>query len=189
MLTKRGAVFSPCISNTGIFKSARSEQVTAPPGPGGMINVQALSRNIRRSSSSSSFHRPGVSLSTNSSSPPSLSPSSKRAATAFRRAGSERPPCPGFTGGNNVANAPSSKTRFFTSCGRACGARQDSCRLIHAANGCLCAVAECDVITESRSGLSVTAPMADQSRVRPDHRAGLRSRAREYSACRAARIA
>jgi hypothetical protein len=69
------------------------------------------------------------------------------------------------------------------------GARQDSCRLIHAASGCLSSAVESAATTESRSGLSVTAPRGDQSRVGPDHRAGLRSRALRYSAWRAARMA
>ena len=57
------------------------------------------------------------------------------------------------------------------------GARQDSCRLIHAANGCLFASPVAVAMTASRSGLRGTAPMGDQSRIRPDHRAGWRSRA------------
>ncbi len=48
------------------------------------------------------------------------------------------------------------------------GARQDSCRLIHAAICCLLPMAT----TASRSGLRVTAVMGDQSRVRPVQRAG-----------------
>ena len=67
------------------------------------------------------------------------------------------------------------------------GACQGSCRLIHAAIGCLSAV-ECAAITESRSGLRVTGPVGVQSRVGPDQRAGLRSRALRYSAWRAARM-
>jgi hypothetical protein len=69
------------------------------------------------------------------------------------------------------------------------GARQGSCRLIYAASGCVFSAVECAATTESRSGLRVTGPMGDQSRVAPDHRAGLRSRAWTYSACRAARMA
>ena len=69
------------------------------------------------------------------------------------------------------------------------GARQDSCRLIHAACGCLSVACDAVVTTQSRSGLSVTAPMGDQLRVCRDQRAGLRSRALAYSAWRAARIA
>ncbi len=57
------------------------------------------------------------------------------------------------------------------------GARQGSCRLIHAANDCLSMLAECVLMTTSRSGLRVTAPIGDQFRVAPDQRAGLRSRA------------
>ena len=60
---------------------------------------------------------------------------------------------------------------------RLLGARQGSCRLCHAASGCIpsarCAIAS----AVSRSGLSVTAPMGVQSRVSRDQRAGLRSRA------------
>ena len=60
---------------------------------------------------------------------------------------------------------------------RGVGARQGSCRLCHAANGCF-SPARCAMSTsESRSGLSVTAPMGVQSRVSPDQRAGFRSRA------------
>ncbi len=69
------------------------------------------------------------------------------------------------------------------------GARQGSCRLIHAASGCLCSAVECAATTESRSGLRVTGPVGVQSRVAPDQRAGLRSRAWRYSAWRAARMA
>ena len=69
------------------------------------------------------------------------------------------------------------------------GACQVSCRLIHAASGCVSSAVECAATTESRSGLRVTAPVGVQSRVRPDHRAGLRSRALRYSSWRAARMA
>ena len=69
------------------------------------------------------------------------------------------------------------------------GARQGSCRLIHAAIGCSFASRCAEATTESRSGLSVTAAMGDQSRVCRDQRAGWRSRAWMYSAWRAARIA
>lgn len=62
------------------------------------------------------------------------------------------------------------------------GARQGSCHLIHAAKGCLSALRATVATTESRSGLSVTTPTGVQSRVSPDHRAGLRSRAVAYSA-------
>lgn len=65
---------------------------------------------------------------------------------------------------------------------QAVGARQATCRLIHAANGCLLMPFECALTTQSRSGLSVTAPTGDQSRVSRDHRAGLSSRACVYSA-------
>ena len=69
------------------------------------------------------------------------------------------------------------------------GARQGSCRLIHAARGCLSVQSECVLVIESRSGLSVTTPMGDQLRVLPDQRAGWSSRQRVYRSCRAARIA
>jgi thiol-disulfide isomerase/thioredoxin len=69
------------------------------------------------------------------------------------------------------------------------GARQGSCRLIHAASGCLSCASDWAATTESRSGLSVTAPTGDQLRVAPDQRSGLRSRALRYSAWRAARMA
>ncbi len=62
------------------------------------------------------------------------------------------------------------------------GARQGSCRLIHAASGCVSMHSERVLMMESRSGLSVTAPMGDQLRVVRDQRAGLRSRALVYSA-------
>jgi transposase-like protein len=58
------------------------------------------------------------------------------------------------------------------------GARQGSCRLVHAANGCLGSAFMWALTTESRSGLRVTAPMSVQLRVAPDQRAGFRSRAR-----------
>ena len=67
------------------------------------------------------------------------------------------------------------------------GARQGSCRLTYAAIGCI-TLAECAVMTESRSGFRVTGPIGDQLRVLPDQRAGLKSRARRYSAWRAARM-
>jgi putative transposase len=47
---------------------------------------------------------------------------------------------------------------------RRTGAYQGSCLLCHAANGCLSACI-CAVTTASRSGLSVTALIGDQSRV------------------------
>ena len=61
------------------------------------------------------------------------------------------------------------------------GACQDTCRLSHAAKGCLWVACEAIVTTDSRSGLRVTAPMGVQSRVQPDQRAGLRSRAWTYT--------
>lgn len=60
---------------------------------------------------------------------------------------------------------------------RRAGARQGSCRLFHAASGCISSVFDAMATTASRSGLSVTAPTGVQLRVRPDQRAGLRSRA------------
>jgi len=69
------------------------------------------------------------------------------------------------------------------------GARQGSCRVIQAAISDISTAGELMVTTASRSGLSVTGPRGDQSRVEPDHRAGLASRARMYSAWRAARMA
>ena len=59
------------------------------------------------------------------------------------------------------------------------GASQDSCRLIHAANRVLFSAWR-SRMTASRSGLSVTGPTGDQSRVFPDQRAGLSSRAWRY---------
>jgi len=69
------------------------------------------------------------------------------------------------------------------------GASQGSCRLGHAANGCISADSECVLTTESRSGFRVTAPMGVQFRVVPDQRRGFRSRALRYTSRRAARIA
>lgn len=77
-------------------------------------------------------------------------------------------------------------TRFTENLAGAC---QGSCRLIYAAKGCLRSAFMWSATTESRSGLRVTAPIGDQSRVVPDQRAGLRSRALRYSSCRAARMA
>jgi hypothetical protein len=65
------------------------------------------------------------------------------------------------------------------------GVRQGSCRLIHAARGLVsfCSTCStCSEMTESRSGLSVTAPMDCQLRVLPDQRAGLHSFAWVYNA-------
>ena len=54
------------------------------------------------------------------------------------------------------------------------GACQGSCRVSHAATWLISAVAVSVVaVTQSRSGLSVTAPTGDQSRVLPDQRLGL----------------
>lgn len=63
----------------------------------------------------------------------------------------------------------------------AAGACQGTCRLSHAAKGCLSVACEAIVTTDSRSGLRVTAPTGVQSRVQRDQRAGLRSRARTYT--------
>ena len=52
------------------------------------------------------------------------------------------------------------------------GACQGSCRLIHAASGCISDVRECILMIESRSGLRATGPTGDQLRVVPDQRAG-----------------
>lgn len=71
----------------------------------------------------------------------------------------------------------------------ALGARQGSCRVIHAARSGLSTAGELSATMASRSGLRVTGPSGDQSRVEPDQRAGLASRARMYSAWRAAKIA
>jgi YD repeat-containing protein len=60
-----------------------------------------------------------------------------------------------------------------------CGASQDSCRLIHAAHRVLFSAWR-SRMAASRSGLSVTALSGDQSRVFPDQRAGLSSRAWRY---------
>jgi len=60
--------------------------------------------------------------------------------------------------------------------------RASSCRLIHAASGCVFSPGDIIPTTESRSGLSITAPIGVQLRVLPDHRAGLHSRAFAYSA-------
>jgi hypothetical protein len=61
------------------------------------------------------------------------------------------------------------------------GACQGTCRLSHAAKGCLSVACEAIVTTDSRSGLRVTAPIGVQSRVERDQRAGLRSRAWTYT--------
>jgi hypothetical protein len=50
--------------------------------------------------------------------------------------------------------------------------------VIHAAKGSVATGVECALTMQSRSGLSVTAPTGDQSRVSPDQRAGWSSRAR-----------
>jgi hypothetical protein len=64
---------------------------------------------------------------------------------------------------------------------RATGACQGTCRISHAAKGCLSVACEAIVTTDSRSGLRVTAPIGVQSRVQRDQRAGLRSRAWTYT--------
>ncbi len=67
-------------------------------------------------------------------------------------------------------------------------ARQGSCRLIYAAIGCI-TFSKWALMTQSRSGLSVTVPMGAQLRVFPDQRAGVCARACRYRAWRAARMA
>lgn len=62
-----------------------------------------------------------------------------------------------------------------------CGARQATCRLIHAASGCLLADAECALTTQSRSGFRVTEPTGVRFLVVRDQRRGLRWRAWQYS--------
>ena len=52
------------------------------------------------------------------------------------------------------------------------GACQGSCRFIYAAKGAISFCAICALITQSFSGLRVTGPITDQSRVFPDHLAG-----------------
>ena len=68
------------------------------------------------------------------------------------------------------------------------GARQGSCRLIYAAIGCI-TFSKWALMTQSRSGLSVTGPMGSQLRVFPDQRAGFKARACRYRSWRAARMA
>jgi hypothetical protein len=72
---------------------------------------------------------------------------------------------------------------------RKAGARQGSCRSSHAAFCGVCGALVVVLTTASRSGLSATTLMWDQSRVLPDQRAGLRRLAWQYSAWRAARMA
>ena len=69
------------------------------------------------------------------------------------------------------------------------GACQATCRLVHAASGCLSMPFKCALMMESRSGLSVTTSTGFQLRVWPDQRAGLAALASVYSAWRAARMA
>ena len=69
------------------------------------------------------------------------------------------------------------------------GARQATCRLIHAASGCKLRSSKCVLMMESRSGLSVTTSTGFQLRVCRDQRAGLSAWAWVYSAWRAARMA
>ncbi|WP_162911137.1 hypothetical protein, partial [Azohydromonas sediminis] len=52
------------------------------------------------------------------------------------------------------------------------GARQGSCRLVHAASGCVSTHPERVLTTASRSGFRVTAAMGVQLRVTPDQRRG-----------------
>ena len=74
-------------------------------------------------------------------------------------------------------------------CGTSTGARQATCRLIHAASGCKLRSSKCVLMMESRSGLSVTTSTGFQLRVCRDQRAGLSAWAWVYSAWRAARMA
>ena len=69
------------------------------------------------------------------------------------------------------------------------GARQATCRVSQAAIDRLSLRAIAARIISLRSGLRVTALMCDQSRVPPDQRRGLFSRARVYSSWRVARMA
>ena len=69
------------------------------------------------------------------------------------------------------------------------GACQGGCRRTHAASGCLFNASAQAATTDSRSGLSVTGPTGEQSRVEPDQRAGFSSRALRNSSWRAARMA
>lgn len=73
-------------------------------------------------------------------------------------------------------------TRWADVAARHLGARQDSCRLNHAASACKVSPSNDVFMTESRSGLSVTAPTCLQLRVFPDQRAGFCSLARRYNA-------
>jgi Cu+-exporting ATPase len=57
------------------------------------------------------------------------------------------------------------RTSFCTRGRETSGARQGSCRLGHPANGCISSEAVAMATTESRSGLSVTAPIGAQLRV------------------------
>ena len=65
------------------------------------------------------------------------------------------------------------------------GACQATCRLVHAASGCLSMPFKCALMMASRSGLSVTTSTGSQLRVWPDQRAGLAALASEYSPVRA----
>ena len=66
------------------------------------------------------------------------------------------------------------------------GACQGSCRLSYAAEAVSFSSASAALTTDSRSGLSVTAPMGCQLRVCRAQRRGLAARASRYSACRRA---
>ena len=65
---------------------------------------------------------------------------------------------------------------------------QGSCRPIHAASAPFTGAAACSPATSLRSGFSVTTFSGVQFLVAPDQRCGLRSRARWYTSCRAARM-
>ena len=68
------------------------------------------------------------------------------------------------------------------------GACQGSCRLSYVAEAVSFSSASAALTTDSRSGLSVTAPMGCQLRVCRAQRRGLAARASRYSACRRARM-
>ena len=89
---------------------------------------------------------------------------------------------------NIFYTVPAAEVQRWQAASEGVGARQATCRLIYAASGCI-TFSKWALMTQSRSGLSVTAPMGSQLRVLPDHRAGFDSRACRYSVCRAARMA
>ena len=91
-----------------------------------------------------------------------------------------------FNSGQSIslseAEDAAKRIRYTLNAYKGIGACQASCRLFHAAIGCMSMHSECALMMESRSGLSVTAPMGDQLRVARDQRAGFSSRAWLYSA-------